>query len=102
VVSSYTGTDLFPGEDEAQEWCDLMLSRYSQQRPILRLTYVATSSATMRSLALARRLSDKVRVVANGDTGMGIDADFYIESIAHRLTEAGKLWTVTVELSPAF
>lgn len=101
VVAGYDGTDLFPTEALASTWCDLMLTRYSKLRPILRLSFIATTSATYRQLAYQLRLSDKVHVTGTADSGQGIDGDFHVESIAHRVTNGMKLWTVTVQLSPA-
>lgn len=101
TIVSYDGCDLFPDEDTAETWCDLMLSRYAQLRPIVRLSFTATASGAYRALAYKLRLSDKVKVVATGDTGMGIDGLFHVESIAHRITDGSKLWKVTLELSPA-
>lgn len=101
AVASYEGTDLFPDEDTAEEWCQLMLTAYARPLPIVRLSFTATVSQAYRAQAYKRRLGDKVHVVASNGSGMGIDRDFHIESIAHRWSEAGKLWEVTWELSPA-
>ncbi len=101
AVSSYDGTDMWRNEDDAQDWCDLMLATYSTPRPIIRFSFPATLSASYRYQAYARRLSDKVRVVATDGTGMGINGDFHIENINHRWTSAGKQWETTWELSPA-
>jgi hypothetical protein len=43
---------------------------------------------------------DKVTVTANGDTGLGFQPEFFIET-GHRWTSAGKLWECTGQLSPA-
>lgn len=101
VVASYDGCDLFPDEDTAEEWCELMLTRYARVRPVIRFSFTATLSAAYRAQAYKRRLGDKIRVVATGGTGMGIDADFHIESIRHAWVSDHNLWRVTWELSPA-
>lgn len=101
TVASYDACDLFPNESEAADWCDLMLTTYAQLRPIVRISFTATVSSTYRRQAYLRRLGDKIRVVATQGTGMGIDADFHIESIRHRWSHGGKLWTTAWELSPA-
>lgn len=101
TVASYDGTDLFPSEELAEAWCELMLTRYARLRPIVRFSFTATRSAGYRAQAYRRRLGDKIRVVATGNAGMGIDGDFHIENIAHRWSKGTKLWVTTWELSPA-
>jgi hypothetical protein len=101
TVASYDACDLFRTEDDAETWCELMLTRYARVRPVVRITFTATLSGAYRAQAYKRRLGDKVRVVATQGTGMGIDADFHVESIKHSWTDAGKLWVTTWELSPA-
>lgn len=101
IVATYNGTDVFPSEDLAETWCNLMLTRYSGIRPIIRLSFTATKSSSYRAQAYLRRLSDKIHVTATNNAGMGIDDDFHIESITHRWTKGTTHWTVTWELSPA-
>lgn len=101
TVASYDGCDLFPDEDTAEAWCDLMLARYSSLRPIVRFSFTATATSAYRAQAFRRRLGDRIRVTASNGVGMGIGADFHIESIRHRWSNAGKLWVTTWELSPA-
>ena len=60
-----------------------------------------TLNAAYRMQATRRRVSDKVTLVADGQTGMGISGEFFIENIRHRFTDGGKRWEVTWELSPA-
>jgi hypothetical protein len=101
TVASYDACDLFPSEDLAETWCELMLTRYANLRPVVRLSFTATRSTSYRLQAYQRRLSDKVTLIATGNAGMGINGDFHIESIRHRWSQGTKLWETTWELSPA-
>lgn len=102
AVRSHTApSNLFASEDDASDYCDSVLTRHADDRPIFSLTFGATTSAAHRVQALRRRVGETIHLDATGDCGMGVSGDFIIESIAHRITNAGKLWRVTWELSKA-
>jgi hypothetical protein len=92
---------LFKDETDLRAYNDLVLATYADDRPIFSLSYWATISANYRAQALARRVGDKITLTANGDTGMGVAGEFFIEKVSHSWTEAAKRWRVTYELSPA-
>lgn len=93
--------ELFADEEDATAYAEAVLIQHANDRPILALSFVATSSAAYRGQALRRRVGHKIRLTANGDTGMGVDGDFFIEAISHRWTDSFTHWVVTWQLSPA-
>ncbi len=100
-IRTHEGPTLFASEDDAEEYAELVLDRYAVDRPIVRITFPALINASYRGQAVRRRVGQKIHLTANGQTGAGIDGDFVIENIGHRLSHAGKEWRVTWELSPA-
>jgi len=102
AIRTYTNpANLFATTADAQDYADLVLATYSDDRPIVSLSFYATKSAAYRAQAVRRRVGDKIRLVANHNTGFGIDGEFFIESISHRWSHGTRLWEVTWELSPA-
>ena len=93
-------TDFIPSSVEAQSWCDYQLSIYSSPVQILTMTFSANVSEENLSEALSLDISDRITVIANNDAGLGINADFFIETIKHRI-DPGKIHTVVWNLSPA-
>ena len=106
VLSHRAPSDLFPNEFAAAIYGALVTTNYGTERPIIELTFYATSSAGLRAQAIARRVGHKITVTAastdpiNG-TGLGIEAQFFIESMNHKVSAGGKWWEVTYALSPA-
>ena len=94
---------LYPSTTVARSYAQHALARYKDPLPVLRLTYQANQSAAHMTEALTRDVSDRITVVASG-TGasgaqLGINADFFVEAIRHRIDLAGH-W-VTYDLSLA-
>lgn len=86
----------------ATDYAEAVVGTYSTDRPIFTVSFPATISAAYRAQAARRRVSDKVTLVAHNETGMLSEpTDFFIEHIRHSMANAGKVWTVTWELSPA-
>jgi hypothetical protein len=102
MIRTHTvASNLFGSEADALAYNQAVLVTYADDRPIVKISFPATLSAAYRMQAVRRRLSDKIHLTANGATGLGIDADFFIESIGHQMSNAGKVWLCTWELSPA-
>jgi hypothetical protein len=91
----------FADEGDAEAYLDAVLTEYATERPVLELSFYATSSADLRGQAVARRQGDKITVTATGDADLGVEGDFIIGHVAHSFTNGGKLWTVTWQLAPA-
>jgi hypothetical protein len=91
---------LFANPTDAQEYADLVLSKFANDRPIVSISFYANKSAAYRKQALARRVGDKITLVATNNAGLGISQDFFVESVAHRWSHGNRLWETTWELSP--
>lgn len=78
-----------------------ILTRFGVDRPIVSLGFTATRDSFHRNYASTVALSDRVRVDADGRTGQGIDAEFFVETITHRFSRGTALWEVDLDLSPA-
>lgn len=87
----------FPSAAVAQTGCQFVIDKYKNPRPILTISFPATTSE-LKEQALNRDVSDRITVVSVNDVKLGINADFYIESIQHRVTPG--LHQTTWELSP--
>jgi hypothetical protein len=84
------------------DYINYLISRYKDPVPMLSMTFLANKSDAAMTEALTRAISDRITVVATGaTTELGIDDDFFIESISHKITEAGCRHEVTFELSAA-
>jgi hypothetical protein len=92
---------LFASPTDALVYASLVLDQHATDRPIMSLTFIANKSAAYREQAIRRRIGDKIHLVADNTSGLGIDADFFIENIAHRWSNGTRLWQVTWQLSPA-
>lgn len=101
VKTHRDASDLLATEADVALYASLILAGYAHDRPILSLSFYASKSAAYRHQAVARRVSDKITLVANGPSGLGISADFFVESVDHRWSSGGKLWETTWQLSPA-
>lgn len=101
IRSHEVPSNLFATEDDAEGYGEGVLVSYSDDRPIFRITYIATKNASLRAQAIRRRVGDKIRLIAEHGTGMGVNADYFVESVRHRFADAGLLWEVTYDLSPA-
>jgi hypothetical protein len=101
-IRSYrTSSALFANSADALEYAGRVLSRHSTDRPIVAISFVATKSAAYRAQALLRRVGDRIRLIANHNSGLGVDQDFFIESIGHTFSDGLRKWVTTWELSPA-
>lgn len=101
VRSHVNASTLFADETDAAAYCEAVLTRHASPRPIITITFPATASAAYRAQAIRRRVGHKIHLTAHGDTRMGVDGDFFIEHINHRIRDGGKLWLCTWQLSPA-
>lgn len=91
---------LFATPADATTYANLVLSKFADDRPILSMSFYATRSPAYRMQAIRRRVGDRITLKADGNAGLGISADFFIESISHRWSHGLTLWETTWELSP--
>jgi hypothetical protein len=88
-----------PSVDEAEGWGDWAKAIYKDPLPWLKVTLWGNVSDACMEECLTRQISDRVSVVADGDAGLGVNEDFFVEAIEHKIT-AGQHFT-TFTLSPA-
>lgn len=102
AIRTYEYTsNLFATSAAAETYANLVLSTYADDRPILSISFYAVRSNSYRAQAYRRRIGEKITLVANNNSGMGISQDFFIEAISHRFSSGTKLWETTWQLSPA-
>ena len=94
-------SDFFPSSTNAQLWCDYHNSVFGSPLAILTMSINANQSDAVQTQVLARDISDRITGVANNNSGLGINADFFIESIRHVVKRGSTDHTVTYKLSPA-
>ncbi|MBO3751523.1 hypothetical protein J5X84_36085 [Streptosporangiaceae bacterium NEAU-GS5] len=93
--------DLFASPTAALTYAQLVLDTHATDRPIMAMSFVANKTAAHRMQAVRRRIGDKIYLVADNNSGLGIDQEFFIESITHRFSAGARAWEVTWQLSPA-
>lgn len=91
---------LFYTADDARAYALDVLADKADDRPIFSLMFYPSKSAALRTQAIERKVSDRITVTATGNSGLGIEGDFYIESVAHKWSNGTKLWQTTWDLSP--
>ena len=96
--------EFIPTTQQAQDYCDFNLSIYKDPNPILTITVLANTSALILAEALNRDIGDRITVTADNltsiGTGLGINTDFFVESIRHHVTREGT-HTMQLQCSPA-
>lgn len=86
----------------ARDYVKYLVSRYKDPLPILVMAIQGHRSDDLMTQALSRKISDRITVVATGGkTMLGLNADFFIEAISHRISNAGFVHETTFELSSA-
>lgn len=90
-----------PSASEAILWGTFMLSRFRNPVVLLTLSYIANKNANLLAEMKTRDINDRVTIVANGNAGLGINEDFFIEAEHHVITPRDGLHIVTYELSQA-
>ena len=88
-----------PNTGEADNYCQFVLSIYKSPIPVLTITYNANRDANHMAEALARDVSDRITIVATNTAGLGINQDFFVEAIRHKV-DAHKMHWVEYDCSP--
>ena len=97
---TYTNPAKFlPSSAQARDWADFTLSIYKDPIPVNRVSIVANKDAAHMAEVLNRDVSDRVTLIANNLSKLGINEDFFVEHISHRIV--ARLHVMSVELSPA-
>jgi hypothetical protein len=87
-----------PTTNQAQDYCDFLVSIYKDQIPVLRTDFIANTDDNHLNQARLRDISDRITVQ---NDWLGIDEDFFIEAITHRISHAGLEHWVRMDVSPA-
>lgn len=85
----------------AESAAAMYINEAKNPRAFLSIGFTANKSSNLMTQALSRDLSERITVVAENNAALGIDQDFYIETIAHRIDMGGTRHSVRFELSPA-
>lgn len=92
--------------NDAEDHTNYVLSRYKDPLAHLAITIPANGSSALLEQALVRDISDRVTLTATAlKTNLGLDEDFFIEAIHHRIGESDSgqgalIQTTTFLLSP--
>ncbi len=91
-----------PDTNTARDFTQYVLSRYKDPLPVVRMLFKAIKNNAHMIQALTRKISDRITVRAQTPHfPFGIDTDFFIEAIGHRITAAGSVHEVFYDLSDA-
>lgn len=88
-----------PSTNEAQNWADFNLGIYKDPLRILTVT-LAGHRSDNQSEVFRADIGDRITIVANNATELGINEDFFIERETHRIDNNG-FHIATYALSPA-
>ena len=89
-----------PSEQDARDLMAFLLSIHKDPMRTMRITWDGNKDTTHGAQARALDISDRVTIVADNRSGLGIDEDFFIEFMQHRIDQTGQ-HTVTYECSEA-
>jgi hypothetical protein len=78
-----------PTQQEAKSWALQNLGAHKQPTPVIRISYSANQSGAVLAKALALDVSDRVTVKASSKAKLGLNRDFYIESVTHQIKAGG-------------
>lgn len=96
-----TMAPLFPNSGEAEVAAARILAASKDPHPPLSISFVANKSVAYRNQAMLRRVGDRITVRAENNADLGIDEDFFIESIEHRFGQGNTYHEVLWTLSPS-
>ena len=83
-----------PDTDEAENYVGAVVSAYKDPIPTLRVAISANRNQTAYANAIVREINDRVTVVATNDSDLGINEDFFIEAIRHRIDQHRHHWVI--------
>ena len=88
-----------PNLNTAQDYADYVVSRYKDPNHVVTLQFVANKSEAHMEAAMSLNFGDRITVTANGPVGLGINEDFYVEGIHHRIDQGSMKHVTTFTLS---
>jgi hypothetical protein len=91
-----------PTSKLARDWATTRLSVYKDPLPRLTIGFTANRDRnTLHTAACGLEISDRITVDADGNAGLGIAEDFFVENIHHIISNGNTNHKVNVTLSPA-
>jgi hypothetical protein len=88
-----------PDQDTANTYLNYILAKYKDPYPILTIEFDAKRNTSLLDLARTVDLSDKITVISNPTTKLGINDDFFVERISQRVSHGNKEHIVRIECS---
>jgi len=85
----------------AETYTDYIRDKYKDPIPIIFLEYSAFTNTDLMEEARIRDVSDRITIVSDGASELGINDDFFVERISHRVFDNGLSHTVRYECSQA-
>ena len=92
--------EFIPTTDEADDYCRYVAAQIDEPFPVLTAEFDANESQAAIQEVLDRDVSDKVALTLIGNSGLGINENFFIERIRVRVSESNVVH-YRAELSPA-
>ena len=89
-----------PSEQEARDLMAFLLSIHKDPMRMMLMTWDGAKDTTHGVQARALDISDRITIVADNRTGLGIDEDFFLEHMRHSISGDGQ-YQVTYECSEA-
>ena len=74
-----------PSSSEAQDYCDFVLSTFKDPTPTVKVLLHANRNDAHLTEVMTRDVSERVTITGTNDADLGINEDFFIESMTHRL-----------------
>lgn len=89
-----------PTEQDARDFMLFLLSIHKDPMRTMRITWDGAKDTTHGTKARELDISDRITIVADNRSGLGIDDDFFIEHMQHNISQKGQ-HKVTYECSEA-
>ena len=89
-----------PSEQEARDYMKFLLSIHKDSMRTMRITWDGNKDDTHKTKARELDISDRITIVADNRSGLGINTDFFIEHMRHSMDQGGG-YSVTYECSDA-
>lgn len=90
-----------PDTATAQTYTEYIRDKYKEPIPIIYLEYSAQKNSSLLEEARVRDVSDRITIQSDAASQLGINADFFVERITHRVYHNGKSHDVRYECSEA-
>ena len=91
--------EFYPSREAAVAAATTKLNIFKDPLPLITVTIASNRSSTHLNQVCKRLVADRVTLVATGSSGLGINEDFFIESISHRI-DRHKTHTTQWQLLP--